>query len=90
MPHYVAIRTLPGVTPDALVGAGARIKTCAAGMSSEGAQVRWMRSFFLPSVSQTHCYFEAPGLQTVEELNQRAGVPFEQILEVAEMTPESV
>lgn len=30
MPLYVAIRTLPGVTPDALAGAGARVKTCAA------------------------------------------------------------
>ena len=90
MPNYVAIRTLPGITPDALVGAGARVKTCVAGMCSEGVEVRWIRSFFLPSVSQTHCYFEGPSLQAVEELNARAGVPFERIIEVAEMTPESV
>jgi hypothetical protein len=90
MPSFVAIRTLPGITPDALAGAGARVKTCEAGMRSEGVQVRWLRSFFLPSVSQTHCYFEGPSLQAVEELNQRAGVPFERIMEVAEMTPESV
>ena len=55
MPSFVAIRTLPGITPDALAGAGARVKTCEAGMRSEGVPVRWLRSFFLPSVSQTHC-----------------------------------
>lgn len=90
MPSFVAIRTLPGITPDALAGAGARVKTCVAGMRSEGVEVRWVRSFFLPSASQTHCYFEGPSLKSVEELNQRAGVPFERIVEVAEMTPESV
>lgn len=90
MPTYVAIRTLPGITPDALAGAGARVKTCAAGMQSEGTAVQWLRSFFLPGSSQTHCYFEGPSLEAVTELNQRAGLPFEQIVEVAEMTPTSV
>jgi len=90
MPLYVAIRTLPGITPDALAGAGARVKTCAAGMRSEGTEVRWLRSFFLPASSQTHCYFEGPNAQAVDELNQRAGVPFERIVEVAEMTPDAV
>jgi hypothetical protein len=90
MPLFVALRTLPGVTPDALAGAGARVKTCAAGMRSEGTEVRWLRSFFLPGSSQTHCYFEGPNPQSVEELNRRAGVPFERVVEVAEMTPETV
>jgi len=90
MPLYVAIRTLPGITPDALAGAGARVKTCAAGMRSEGTEVRWLRSFFLPASSQTHCYFSGPNAQAVDELNKRAGILFERIVEVAEMTPDSV
>ncbi len=90
MPMFVAIRDLPGITPDALAGAGARVKTCAAGMQSEGTQVRWLRSFFLPASSQTHCYFEGPDVDAVTELNRRAGLPFERIVEVAEMTPASV
>jgi hypothetical protein len=90
MPMFVAIRKLPGITPDALAGAGARVKTCVAGMQSEGTQVRWLRSFFLPGSSQTHCYFEGPDLAAVSELNQRAGLPYETIAEVAEMTPASV
>lgn len=90
MPMFVAIRNLPGITPDALAGAGARVKTCAAGMQSEGTEVRWVRSFFLPASSQTHCYFEGPDVAAITELNQRAGLPFERIAEVAEMTPASV
>jgi hypothetical protein len=27
-------------------------------MCAEGQSVRWVRSFFLPEYSQTHCYFE--------------------------------
>jgi hypothetical protein len=90
MSTFVAIRTLPGVTPDALAGAGARVKTCAASMQTEGTDVRWLRSFFLPESSQTHCYFEAPTLQAVRDLNERAGLPYDRIAEVAEMTPSSV
>jgi hypothetical protein len=59
-------------------------------MRSEGTEVRWLRSFFLPGSSQTHCYFEGPSAGSVEELNRRAGVPFERVVEVAEMTPETV
>jgi hypothetical protein len=90
MSTFVAIRSLPGITPDALAGAGARVKSCAAGMQSEGTEVRWLRSFFLPATSQTHCYFEGPGIAAVRELNERAGLPFEQLVEVAEMTPAQV
>ncbi|MCA3178605.1 MAG: DUF4242 domain-containing protein [Burkholderiaceae bacterium] len=90
MATFVAIRSLPGITPDALAGAGARVKSCAAGMQSEGTEVRWLRSFFLPASSQTHCYFEGPSLGAVRELNERAGLPFEQLVEVAEMTPAQV
>ena len=90
MPLFVAIRSLPGISPDALAGAGARVKTCAAGMQSEGTPVSWVRSFFLPESSQTHCYFEGPSLEAVVELNERAGLPYERIAPVAEMTPASV
>ncbi|HEY5634988.1 MAG TPA: DUF4242 domain-containing protein [Burkholderiaceae bacterium] len=90
MSNFVVIRDLPGITSDALTGAGVRVKTCAADMQSEGTQVRWIRSFFLPQTSQTHCYFESPSLEAVRELNERAQIPFTTITEVAEMTPSSV
>lgn len=90
MPVYVVKRTLPGITPEALMSAGVRAKTCCAEMTQEGESVRWIRSFFLPESSQTHCYFDAASKQAVEEANQRARIPFVEIAEVVEMTPESV
>ena len=90
MAQYVVKRDLPGITPDALMSAGVRAKTCCSQMTSEGQPVRWIRSFFLPETGQTHCYFEAPSRESVEEANTRAKIPFAEIREVMEMTPESV
>ncbi len=59
-------------------------------MTSEGESVRWVRSFFLPAREQTHCYFDAASAKAVEEANQRARIPFDEIVEVIELTPEVV
>lgn len=90
MSCFVVKRELPGITPEALSGAGARAKTCAAEMTAEGTSVRWIRSFFIPETEQTHCYFEAPNADAVREVNERANIPFQSIQEVQEMTPEAV
>ena len=90
MPKFVVHRDLPGITPDALAGAGVRAKTCCAEMSAEGQEVTWLRSFFLPESEQTHCYFEGPSKEAVEEVNNRAQIPFKEVVEVQEMTPTDV
>jgi hypothetical protein len=90
MSMFVVKRDLPGITPEALQSAGVRAKTCCAEMSGEGQNVRWIRSFYLPETAQTHCYFEAASKTAVEEANVRARIPFTQIVEVMEMTPEMV
>ena len=90
MPLFVVKRDLPGITPEALMSAGMRAKTCCSEMTSEGQPVRWVRSFFLPETAQTHCYFEAPNKGAVEEANTRARIPFVMITEVMEMTPDAI
>jgi hypothetical protein len=90
MPLFVVKRELPGITPEALQSAGMRAKSCCAEMTGEGQPVRWLRSFYLPETAQTHCYFEAGSKSDVEEANQRARIPYAQIAEVMEMTPEMV
>jgi len=87
---FVVKRDLPGVTPELLQSAAIRAKSCCAEMTNEGQAVRWIRSFYLPESAQTHCYFEAASRSAVEEANQRARIPFTQIAEVVEMTPEQV
>ena len=90
MAMFVVKRDLPGITSDALQGAGLRVKSCAADMRGAGLDVDWVRSFFLAASEQTHCYFEAPDLESVRELNERAQIPFSEISQVEKMTPESV
>ncbi len=90
MAKFVVQRDLPGITPEALAGAGLRAKTCCAEMTAEGQQVEWIRSFFLPEAQQTHCYFEGPSREAIAEVNQRAQIPFTKISEVQEMTPDGV
>ncbi len=90
MPKFVVQRDLPGITPEALAGAGLRAKTCCAEMTSEGQQVSWLRSFYLPETEQTHCYFEGPSKEAIEEVNKRAQIPYTQVMEVQEMTPAGV
>jgi hypothetical protein len=90
MATYVVKRDLPGITPEALQSAGFRAKTCCAEMTGEGTQVRWIRSFFLPETEQTHCYFQADTVASVEEANRRAKIPFTHIIEVMELTPDAV
>ncbi len=90
MALFVVQRDLPGITPEALAGAGLRAKTCAAEMTGEGQPVRWLHSYFLPETQQTHCYFEAPNPEIVREVNERASIPFSSITEVMLLTPETV
>ena len=90
MTCYVVTRHLPGITPEALTGAGLKAKSCAAEMTEEGIPIRWLRSFFIPKTEQTHCYFEAPSPDAVKEVNERANIPFFEIYEVQELVPEAV
>ena len=90
MSVYVVIRDLPGITPEGLQSAGVRAKSCCTEMTQEGQHVRWIRSYYLPETAQTHFYFEASSRSAVEEANQRARIPFTQIAEAMEMTPENV
>jgi hypothetical protein len=87
---YVVVRHLPGITTEALTGAGLRAKSCAVEMTEEGTPIQWLRSFFIPETEQTHCYFEAPSFDAVMEINERAKIPFSEIHKVQELVPEDV
>lgn len=90
MTQFMVERHLPGITPDQLQAAGLRAKTCCEEMKSEGEQIQWIRSFFLPKSEQTFCVFQAPNREAVVEANRRAQIPFKTIHEAMEMTPDAV
>ncbi len=90
MSKFLVERNLPGITPEQLQAAGVRAKTCCQEMASEGSEVVWHRSFFLPESDRTFCVFEAPSRELVAEANRRAQIPYERIHEAAEMTPDAI
>jgi hypothetical protein len=49
-----------------------------------------LRSYFLPTTEETHCYFEGADADVIKEANERAQIPFTSIAEVVELSPEQV
>ena len=90
MPRFMVERHLPGITPEDLKAAGVRAKTCCEEMESEGTDVQWVRSFFLPEEEKTFCVFDGPDRGAIAEANRRAQIPFQAIRPAQEMTPEAL
>lgn len=90
MTQFLVERHLPGITPEKLQAAGVRAKTCCQEMAEEGSEVSWIRSFFLPESEKTYCVFEAPDRELVAEANRRARIPFQEIHDSMEMTPNAL
>ncbi len=90
MNQYLVERHLPGFPPENLPGAAASAKQAAAELTAEGQDVRYVRSTYLPDGERCHCLFEGSSKDAVEEVQRRAGLPYEQIHEAAFLTSEDV
>ena len=87
MTVYMVERDLPGITLEQLGGAQkAAIETSQA-FTSQGKQVRYIRSTWVPGDSRVMCLFEASTSQLVEEVNQKANIPFTRVVEAMDLTP---
>ncbi|CAA9462843.1 MAG: hypothetical protein AVDCRST_MAG38-321 [uncultured Solirubrobacteraceae bacterium] len=49
-------------------------------LSSRGTEVRYLRTTWLPAERRCLCLFEAPGPESVRQVNDTAQVPFTWIL----------
>ena len=90
MPRYMVERHLPGFTSEQLPAAAGAAKTTTAEMEREGTPVRYLRSTFVPGEEKCFCLFEGPSEQAVEEANDRAGLPFDRIVEAQFITSEEL
>jgi len=87
MAVYAVERSLPGITMDQLAGAQkAAIKTSEQ-MTSEGRPVRYIRSTFIPEESRCTCLFKAGDAQAVQDVNDRAQIPYTRVVEALDLTP---
>lgn len=90
MQQYMVERHLPDFPPEQLPGAAAAAKEKANELSAEGQAVSYIRSTYVPQGEKCYCLFEGSSREAVEEVQKRAGLPFEQIHEAAFLTADDV
>jgi hypothetical protein len=83
-------RHLPNFPPDQLPGAAAAAKEKSAELSNEGHDVRYLRSTYVPEGEKCFCLFEGVSREAVEEVQRRAGLPFEKIHDAAFLSADDV
>ena len=90
MAQYMVERHLPEFPPDQLSAAAAAAKAKSAELSSEGQDVRYVRSTYIPEGEKCYCLFEGASREAVAEVQKRAGLPYETIHEAAFLTSDDV
>ncbi len=76
---FVAERSLKGIAMEDLAAAQKRAIEQAAKFSSEGRNVKYLRSLFVPDSGRCSCLFEAEDAKTVEALNDAAKIPYDRV-----------
>lgn len=87
MATFLVLRHLPGLTRDQYAAAQQAASAAAREASAVGHAVRHLGGFFVPSNGRAICIFCAESLVDVTTVNERAGVPFAEILEAIELRP---
>ena len=90
MPQYMVERHLPGFPPEDLPGAAGAAKEKSAELTAEGQEVTYVRSTYIPQGEKCFCLFEGSSREAVEEVQKRAGLPYETIHEAAFLTSDQV
>jgi Protein of unknown function (DUF4242) len=90
MPQYMVERHLPDFPPDQLPAAAGAAKAKSAELTSEGQDVSYVRSTYIPEGEKCFCLFEGSSAEAVEEVQKRAGLPYEKIHEAAFLTADQV
>ena len=87
MSTFLVFRHLPGVTRDQYVAAQQAASEAADQVSTDERSVRYLGGFFIPGAGRAICVFSADSLANVTIVNERAGVPFSDVLEAVELRP---
>ena len=90
MATYLVERHLPGFTTEQLPAAAGAAKAATEQMAQEGVPVRYLRSTFVPDEEKCFCLFNGPSVEAVREANERAGLPFDRILEATPIAAEDL
>jgi hypothetical protein len=88
MTVYMVERDLPGITMEQLAAAQKAAIDKGEEMTADGKDVRYIRSIFVPGEAKCMCMFEAANPELVKQLNEEAQIPFTEIKEALDLTPE--
>jgi hypothetical protein len=84
---FLVLRQLAGLTRDQYAAAQQAASEAARQASTGGRVVRHLGGFFIPGQGRAICIFCAESLSDVTTVNERAGVPFTEVLEAIEVKP---
>ena len=87
MSVYIVERELPGVTMDQLAEAQRAAIETVQRFTSEGKNVRYIRTTFVPGDARCMCLFEADNADLVREVNDAAQIPYTRVTEALDLTP---
>jgi hypothetical protein len=87
MTSFMAECFWPGVTEQQLAEAGARARCATGAITAGGVSARYVGSILVPADEIALCLFEAASIEAASDLNRRAAIPFERILEVVRLGP---
>ena len=89
MATFLVLRELPGLTRDQYAAAQQAVSEAARQASIGGRGVRHLGGFFMPGDGRAICIFCAESRVDVTAVNERAGVPFTEVLEAIELRPRN-
>ena len=84
MQSYVVEAYVPSRRGVEVAVASQRAREAAVMLASEGKQIRFVRSTFLPTDEVCFLVFEAESAALVGEVTERAAIDFERIIEAVE------
>ncbi len=81
MPVYLVRSTLPAVTAGDLRAAVDRATDAAGQMGRQGFRIRYLQSTYVPADGWFGSLYEADNARDVQLANERAAVPFDDVVE---------
>jgi hypothetical protein len=85
MTAFMAECFWPGVTAKNLADAGERLRNASDAIRLEGGFARYLGSILVPSEEIALCLFEAASIDAAAEVDRRAAIPSERLLEIVHL-----
>ena len=87
MSVYMVERNLKGISMEDLAGAQKAAIATAEIMTATGDEIRYIRSTFAPEDGRCLCLFDGQSADQVKSLNDKAGLPYDRVVEAMDLTP---